>query len=120
MLWFPKASKEHTSKFKQHWFGPYRIQYCLSNNTTFLVIVHKFDPNPILVNINKLKPYQFQNTTTSKGLESIVERGRVITNIEIGFNTTTLENAEGTSTKLSFSVDGIESKSHDLESKFVA
>jgi len=53
-------------------------------------------------------------------LESIVERGRVITNIEIGFNTTTLENAEGTSTKLSFSVDGIKSKSHDLESKFVA
>jgi len=84
------------------------------------MIIHKFDPNPILVNINKLKPYQFQNTTTSKWLESIVERGRVITNIEIGFNTTTLENAEGTSTKLSFSVDGIKSKSHDLESKFVA
>jgi len=32
------------------------IQYCLPNNITLLVIINKFDPNPILVNINKLSP----------------------------------------------------------------
>jgi hypothetical protein len=25
----------------------------------FLVTLDKFDPNPMLVNVNKLKPYQF-------------------------------------------------------------
>jgi hypothetical protein len=40
-------------------FGPYRIQYCLPNNIVLLVTIDKFDPNPILVNINKLKPYMF-------------------------------------------------------------
>jgi hypothetical protein len=35
------------------------IQYCLPNNTSLLVVVDKFDPNPILVNINKLKAYHF-------------------------------------------------------------
>jgi hypothetical protein len=69
------------------WFGPYRIQYCLYNIITFLMIVDKFDPNPILVNINKLKPYRFQDTTPSRGLESIVERGRDIAchNPNLGF-----------------------------------
>jgi hypothetical protein len=42
-------------KFKHRWFGPYWIQYYLPNNTALLVTVEKFDPNPILVNINKLK-----------------------------------------------------------------
>jgi hypothetical protein len=41
-----------------HWkiqtpIGPYWIQYCLPNNTTLLVMVEKFNPNPVLVNINK-------------------------------------------------------------------
>ncbi len=36
-------------------FGPYQIQYCLPNNTILLIIIDKFDPNPMLVNINKLK-----------------------------------------------------------------
>jgi len=68
--------------------------------------VDKFDPNPILVNVNKLKPYQFQDTNVSRGLESIVERGRDITNNEIGLKTPTLENSQGTCTKISFLVDG--------------
>jgi hypothetical protein len=91
--WFPKTRKEHTGKFKQCWFGPYMIQYCLPNNITFLVTVNKFDPNPILININKLKPHWFQDKSASRRLESIVERGRDRTNIEIRFNITTLENA---------------------------
>jgi hypothetical protein len=53
---FQKHAK-NTRKFKQRWFGPYKIQYCLHNNTTFMVILEFFYPNPILVNINKLKPY---------------------------------------------------------------
>jgi hypothetical protein len=87
VFWFPKARKEHIGKFKEHWFGPYKIQYCLPNNITFLVTIDKFDPNPILVNINKLKPYRFQDPTTYKGLESTVKRGRDTTNTEIGVNT---------------------------------
>ncbi len=35
------------------------MQFCLPNNIVLLVIVDKFDPNLILVNVNKLKPYQF-------------------------------------------------------------
>jgi hypothetical protein len=31
----------------------------LPNNIFLLVTIDKFDPNPILVNINKLKPYKF-------------------------------------------------------------
>ncbi len=70
------------------------------------MIVNKFDPNPILVNINKLKPYRFQDTITSKGLESIVKNERDTTNTEIGFHIVTLENAQDTCTKFSFSMDG--------------
>jgi hypothetical protein len=58
-LWFPRAIKAHNPKFQRQWFGPYKFQYCLPNNTMLLVIIDKFDPNPILVNINKLKPYRF-------------------------------------------------------------
>jgi len=74
------------------------------------VIVNKFDTNPILVNINKLKPYQFQYSNASRGLKSIVQMGRDIANIEIGVNTTILENVQGTCTKFSFSMDGTENK----------
>jgi hypothetical protein len=31
----------------------------LSNNIVVLATIDKFDPNPILVNINKLKPHKF-------------------------------------------------------------
>jgi len=70
------------------------------------VTINKFDPNPILVNINKLKPCRFQNTSTFKGLKSIIERGRDITNTKIGFNTIILENAHGIGKTISFLVDG--------------
>ncbi len=117
VLWFPNACMEHISKFIKRWFGPYKIQYCLFNNKTLLVIVNKFDPNPILVNINKLKLYWFQNTTASKGLESIVKKGRDITNIKIGFKIATLENAHITSTKISFSMDKTEIKKSWFDTK---
>jgi hypothetical protein len=31
----------------------------LPNNTILFIIIDKFDLNPVLVNINKLKPYKF-------------------------------------------------------------
>ncbi len=31
----------------------------MPNNIVLLVTIDKFDPNPMLVNINKLKPYKF-------------------------------------------------------------
>jgi hypothetical protein len=58
-IWYPKGQKEHVGKFKTRWFGPYRIQYCLSNDTALLVTVAYFEPDPIFVNIIKLKPYRF-------------------------------------------------------------
>jgi hypothetical protein len=55
--------------------------------------IDKFDPNPIIININKLKPYKFQHKIASKGLEAIVKNGRDITYIEIVVHIATLENA---------------------------
>jgi hypothetical protein len=51
-------------KFQRWWFGPYKIQYCLPNNIYLLLTIDKFDLNPILVNINKLKPYKFIENKT--------------------------------------------------------
>lgn len=59
VLWYPKGHKEHVGKFKRRWFGPFRIQYRLPNNTALLVTIQQFEPNPVIVNINKLKPYRF-------------------------------------------------------------
>ncbi len=53
-------------KFKKKWFGPLRVQYCLPNNIIILVCVNKFEPNPILVNVNKLKPYKYVDQTLNE------------------------------------------------------
>jgi hypothetical protein len=55
VLWFPK--------FKKRWFGPFKVQYCLPNNIVLLVSTNNFEPNPILVNVNKLKPYTSMDQT---------------------------------------------------------
>jgi hypothetical protein len=36
----------------------------IPNNIVLLVTINKFDHNPILVNINKLKPYRFMEDQT--------------------------------------------------------
>ncbi len=59
VLWFPKGNKSHVGKFTRKWFGPHRVQYVLPNNIDLLVTLINFEPNHVLVNINKLKPYQF-------------------------------------------------------------
>ena len=58
VLWFPKGANVHTGKLRNKWFGPYRVQYLLPNNTVLLVTVEKFDSGPVIVNINKLKTYR--------------------------------------------------------------
>jgi hypothetical protein len=57
VLGFLKGRKEHIEKFKKWWFGPYKIHYSFPNNIVLFVNINMFEPNPILVNINKLKPY---------------------------------------------------------------
>jgi hypothetical protein len=59
VLWYPKGQKEHVGKFKSRWFRRYKIQYRLTNNTALLVTVAHFEPDPIIVNIKKLKSYRF-------------------------------------------------------------
>jgi hypothetical protein len=74
ILWFPQGIKEHIEKLKKWWFGLYKIQYCIPNNTILFVNIDKFEPNPILVNINKLKPYRYLGQAP-KGLETIIKGG---------------------------------------------
>jgi len=54
-----KSCSKHAPNFQIWWFGPYRIQYCWPNNTILFITIDKFDPNPVLININKLKPFRF-------------------------------------------------------------
>ncbi len=65
-MWFPKGNKSHLGKFTRKWFGPYIIQYLLSNNIVLLVTIEKFEINPVLVNVNKLKPYKYMESKFQK------------------------------------------------------
>ena len=58
VLWYPKGANVHAGKLRNKWFGPYRVQHLLPNNTVFLVTVDKFDLDSVIVNINKLKTYR--------------------------------------------------------------
>lgn len=61
LFWYPKGANIYLGKLKNKWFGPYRVQYPLPDNTILLVAIEKFDPDPIIVNINKPKPYRYLN-----------------------------------------------------------
>jgi hypothetical protein len=65
-MWFPKGNKSHLGKFIRKWFGPYIVQFMLSNNTMLLVIIEKFEINPMLVNVNKLEGYKFMEFEVRK------------------------------------------------------
>jgi len=39
------------------------VQYCLPNNIVIFVSINNFEPNPELVNVNKLKPYTYVDQT---------------------------------------------------------
>jgi hypothetical protein len=61
-------------KFKKQWFGSYKIQYYPFNNIVLLINIGKFERNPILVNINKFKPYRYLGKVL-EGLEATIEGG---------------------------------------------
>jgi hypothetical protein len=69
-----KGQNKHIGKFLKQWFGSYKIQYYFPNNIILLINIDKFEPNPILVNINKLKPYRYLGKVL-KGLEATIEGG---------------------------------------------
>jgi hypothetical protein len=54
------------------------IQYCLLNNTALLVTIDKFDPNLVLVKINKLNPFIFIEDKTLQHV--LVKLGDLVTN----------------------------------------
>jgi hypothetical protein len=62
VLWFLKGNKSHLGKFTKKWFGLYKVQYVLLNNTVLLVTIEKFETNFMLVNVNKLKPYKYMES----------------------------------------------------------
>ncbi len=61
-----KIFQSHLGKFTRKWFGPYRSQYVLPNNTMLLVTIEKFETNHVLVNVNKLKPYKYMEFEVQK------------------------------------------------------
>ena len=58
VLWYPKGANVYVGKLRNKWFGSYRVQYLLLINTILLVTIDKFDSDPVIVNINKLKTYR--------------------------------------------------------------
>ncbi len=65
-MWFPKGNKSHLGKFTRKWFGSYITQYVLLNNFMLLVTIEKFETNPMLVNMNELKPYKYMEFEAPK------------------------------------------------------
>ncbi len=74
VIQFPKDKKEQTGKNLKQWFGPYKIQYYLPNNIVLFINIGKFKLDPILVNINNFKPYQYLGKAP-KGLEATIKGG---------------------------------------------
>jgi hypothetical protein len=70
---FPKLLMLYTKKFKHHWFSPYKTQYYLLNNTTLSITIDVFDPNLVLININKVKLYKIRNTIELPKLIYLIE-----------------------------------------------
>jgi hypothetical protein len=66
---FPREKKTRLGKFKKTWFGPFKIQYFLPNNIVILISINNFEPNLVLVNVNKLKSYTYVDQTL-KGIQS--------------------------------------------------
>jgi hypothetical protein len=66
VLWFPKGNKSHLGKSIRKWFRLYRVQYVLPNNIVLLVTIEKFETNPMLVNVNKFKPYKYMESEIQK------------------------------------------------------
>ncbi len=70
-MWFSKGNKSHLGKFTRKWFGLYKVQYVLSNDIMLLVTIEKFETNPMLVNVNKLKPYKYMESKVHKQKQQV-------------------------------------------------
>jgi hypothetical protein len=82
-LWHPKGTNVHADKLCSKWFSPYRVQYALPNNTVFLVSLQHFDPDPVVVNVNKLKPYQVLGNNSPADLYSpLTSKSEIRTTLE--------------------------------------
>jgi hypothetical protein len=65
-MWLPKGNKSHLGQFIKKWFESYIVQYVLPNNIMLLVTIEKFENNPMLVNVNKFKPYKYMEFEVQK------------------------------------------------------
>jgi hypothetical protein len=65
-MWLPKGNKSHLGQFIKKWFESYIVQYVLPNNIMWLVTIEKFENNPMLVNVNKFKPYKYMEFEVQK------------------------------------------------------
>jgi hypothetical protein len=72
VLWFPKGNKSHLGKFTKKWFGPYKLHHVLPNNIMLLVTIEKFETNPVLVDVNKFKPYKYMDFEVFKKITTNV------------------------------------------------
>jgi hypothetical protein len=64
--------------FRDDGLDPIGYNIVLPNNTILLVTIDKFDPNPLLVNINKSKPYKFIEDKTLQPV--LVKPSDLVTN----------------------------------------
>ncbi len=67
-MWFPKWEKHIWANSRKDGLAHsrYNIVY---PTTQFFFLVNNFEPNPILVNVNKLIPYKYVDQTL-KGIQS--------------------------------------------------
>ncbi len=66
---FPREKKHIWANLRKRWFSQFKVQYCLPNNFIILVSITNFEPNSVLVNVNKLKPYTYVDQTL-KGIQN--------------------------------------------------
>jgi len=83
VLWFLGVVSKHALKFQRWWFGPYMIEYYLFNNMVLLFTINKFDFNPVLVNINKLKPYRFIEDRTLQLVFDVLPSSLIDSNVNL-------------------------------------
>lgn len=64
VLWCRRDPKIRKSKFESIWYGPYRVQLVLPNNTVLLINNENYDTHATIVNTTKLKQYHALSPNT--------------------------------------------------------
>jgi hypothetical protein len=65
---FPRE-KNTSGKIQEKMVWSIQGRVLLTNCLVIIVFVNNFEPNPVLVNVNKLKPYTYMDQTL-KGIQS--------------------------------------------------